>query len=119
MARGGSAAIGMRRQPLQERQGKARGLAGAGLGAAHDIAALQDYRNGLRLDRSGFGVAFLGDCLQQLRQQIKIGKGTNWNGNRSGGGHKPCKLRREGKAALALEKCVDMSTYYQVWRPCR
>jgi hypothetical protein len=67
MARGRGAGIGVRRQPLQQRQGEARGLAGAGLGATHDIEALQDHGDGLRLDRGRLGVALLGDCLQQFR----------------------------------------------------
>ena len=48
-------------QPLQDRQRKAGGLAGAGLGAAHQVATAEHGRNGLRLDRRGKGIAALGN----------------------------------------------------------
>ena len=66
MARGRRARVGVAREALQERQREARRLAGSGLGAAHDVASLQDQRDRLRLDRRGLGVALLSDCFQQL-----------------------------------------------------
>src|SRR5258707_1701868 len=42
-----------------EREG--RGLAGAGLGDADDVALGEQERNGLRLDRGGSDVAFFGE----------------------------------------------------------
>ena len=42
------------RENVDHGQGKRRGLAGAGLGNAQDIAALQDAGDGLALDRGGF-----------------------------------------------------------------
>jgi hypothetical protein len=47
-------------QSLQQRQGEAGGLAGAGLGGAEQIASGQNDRNRLRLDGSGNGVALVG-----------------------------------------------------------
>jgi hypothetical protein len=47
-------------ESLQQRQGEAGGLAGAGLGGAEQIAAGEDDRNRLRLDGSGNGVALVG-----------------------------------------------------------
>ena len=44
-------------------------LAGAGLGAAEDILALEDMGNGLRLDGGGLGVARVGDGLQDVVAQ--------------------------------------------------
>jgi hypothetical protein len=38
---------------LQNRQREAGGLAGAGLGAAHDVETLKDGGNGLHLNRRG------------------------------------------------------------------
>ena len=43
------------------RQRKSGGLAGAGLGTAHDVTAFQHGRNGFGLDGCGFAVAFVGD----------------------------------------------------------
>jgi len=40
-------------QGLQDGQREAGGLAGAGLGTAHQVAALQQQGNRLRLDRRG------------------------------------------------------------------
>jgi len=56
---------------LQQRQGKARSLAGAGLGAGQNIAALQDDRNGLRLYRSGLRVTLIGNGADQLGTQAE------------------------------------------------
>jgi hypothetical protein len=42
----------------EDRQCEGRGLAGAGLGDADDVALLQQQRDGLGLDRSGGDVAF-------------------------------------------------------------
>ena len=53
------AAIGMTigKQALEHRQREAAGLAGAGLGSHHQIATLQDGRNGTLLNRGGIRVA--------------------------------------------------------------
>ena len=65
-----------RRQPLQQWQGKAGGLAGARLGSGHQIPSRQHGRNRLALDRGRFGVASLGDRTQQWIDQLKVGKGN-------------------------------------------
>ena len=49
------------REALQDGQREAGGLAGAGLGAGQQVAALQHDRYGLRLDRRGFGITALGN----------------------------------------------------------
>jgi hypothetical protein len=49
------------RQPLQQRQHEARGLAGSRLGAGEEIAALEDGGDRLELDRSGRRIALFGD----------------------------------------------------------
>ena len=60
---------GLGHEALQQRQDEAGGLAGAGLGAAHDVAAREDGGNGLRLDRRGRGVArFVHGTQQRLGQ---------------------------------------------------
>ena len=53
------------RQALQDRQREAGGLAGAGLRAGEQVAAIQDGRNGLELNRRGAGVAEFNDGAQQ------------------------------------------------------
>jgi hypothetical protein len=58
-----------RAQALQDRQGEAGGLAGAGLGGGEQVAAGQDDGDGLRLDGGGRGVALLGDSAEQLGLQ--------------------------------------------------
>ena len=56
-------------QAMQQRQDEAGGLAGAGLGAAHDVAAGEDGGNGLGLDRGGGVVAgFVNGTQQGLGQ---------------------------------------------------
>ena len=74
MTGGRRAAVGVRCQHLQERQGEAGSLAGAGLGAAHDVAAFQCQRDGFGLDGCGFGVAGFLHGTQKFRQQVQIGK---------------------------------------------
>ena len=49
------------RQPLQHRQHEARGLAGAGLGAGEQVAALEHGRDRLELDGGGRFIAVFGD----------------------------------------------------------
>jgi hypothetical protein len=39
-------------------------MARTGLSAAHDVLAANNERNGLGLDRGGFGVAFVEHCPQ-------------------------------------------------------
>ena len=72
MASGRWARVGKRQELLQNREGKSGGLAGAGLGAAHDIEALQYGRDRLRLNRRGCGVASFGDGAEQLRPQAEF-----------------------------------------------
>ncbi len=56
---------GLARQPLQHRQHEARGLAGAGLSAGQQIAAGEHRGDRPRLNRSGDGIALIGDRAQQ------------------------------------------------------
>jgi hypothetical protein len=56
---------------LQQRQGEARSLAGAGLGAGEHVAALQDDRDGLRLHRGGLRVTLIGNSADQLGTQAE------------------------------------------------
>ena len=62
------------RQALQHRQREAGGLAGAGLRAAHQVAALQDDGNGLRLDRRRGVVALLANGAQERLGQAEVGE---------------------------------------------
>ena len=60
---------------LQQRKGKGRRLAGAGLGCAHDVMALQHHRNGLGLNRGHGGVTHVRHGAGQGRCQLQLGKG--------------------------------------------
>src|SRR3990170_1193302 len=57
-------ALWLRIQALQQRQGEAGGLAGAGLGAGQDIAPLEDHGDRLDLDGCGYAVAFFGHSTE-------------------------------------------------------
>ena len=59
-------------EPRQHRQHEGRRLAGAGLGDAEHILALQGVRNGARLDRRRHGVAGVGDCGKDLWRQAEV-----------------------------------------------
>ena len=56
-------------QDLDDREDEGRGLAGAGLGAGEQVAALEDQRDGLALHRGGLGVALVGDRAKQLGRE--------------------------------------------------
>ena len=62
------------REPVQDRQREGRGLAGAGLGDAQQVAAGQDMGDRLRLDRRGRGVALGRERIEQRGGEAEIGK---------------------------------------------
>src|SRR5262249_27764958 len=70
VARRGGACIGVPGEPVKQRQRESRGLAGAGLGSAQNVAPLEHQRDRLSLDWRGLGVTLLRDRLEQLRQEI-------------------------------------------------
>ena len=61
-------------EPVQDRQRERRGLAGAGLGDAQEVAAGQDMRDRLRLDRRRRGVALGRQGVEQRGCEAEIGK---------------------------------------------
>ena len=61
-------------QHRQHRQREGRGLAGAGLGDAEDVAACQHVRDGLRLDRRRLGVAGGFDACWNFLAQSEFGE---------------------------------------------
>src|SRR5690606_10930278 len=63
-----------RRQAVDQGQGKGGSFAGTGLGDAQNITASERYRNSLRLDRSGFGIAGIGNGLKGRGRQAQLGK---------------------------------------------
>jgi len=77
--RGREALGGERRQALQQRQGEAGGLAGAGLGGAEQVATREYEGDGLRLDGGGFGVALLRNRAQQLGNQPEAFEGRAYD----------------------------------------
>jgi len=70
-------AICLGTQDLQQRQGEAGGLAGAGLRGAEEVLAGENDGDGLRLDRGGDAVALFRDCAEQLGFQAERIKGTD------------------------------------------
>ena len=82
MARRRDARVRVMREPLQERQREARGLAGAGLRAAHHVAAGEHERDRLDLDRRRRGVTLLLDGLEQLRAQAQVSERSQTAGLR-------------------------------------
>ncbi len=65
---------GMGGEALEQRQRETGGLAGAGLGASHDIQAGENHRDGLHLDGGRLRVAGFGDRALQLGVQPEIGE---------------------------------------------
>ena len=63
-----------RSQAFDHRQGKGGGLAGAGLGDAKNVAALQRDGDGLSLDRRGGRIAGLGHSQKRSGRQAQFGK---------------------------------------------
>ncbi len=59
------------REPMQDRQHEAGGLAGAGLRAGEQVAAGEDQRNRLLLDGRGFGVTEFGDRSNEFVGQAE------------------------------------------------
>jgi hypothetical protein len=69
-ARGGLPAA----QALQQRQGEGGGLAGAGLGAGHQVAAGEDRWDRFALDRGGGVIAFVRHGSAQGGGQTEVCK---------------------------------------------
>jgi hypothetical protein len=67
-------------EAVEQRQRERGGLAGAGLRHAEHVAATQQHRDRLRLDRRRLGIAFLGKRLQQERREGEIGE-SHGHGN--------------------------------------
>ena len=59
-------------------QDEGGGLAGAGLGGGEDVAALEDERDGRRLDRGGGRIAFLGDGAEEIGREAERVEGQAW-----------------------------------------
>jgi hypothetical protein len=68
----GGTGVGVLLKALQDRQRESRGLAGAGLRAAHYVQARQHDGDGLRLDRCWRGVAGFGHGPQYLRAETEL-----------------------------------------------
>jgi len=61
-------------ESLQDGQHEGGGLAGAGLGAGHEVAAGEDERDRVALDRGWRDVAGIGDGTQEFGTQPELGK---------------------------------------------
>ena len=73
-ARGVHPPLGIGRQTVQRGERERGGLAGAGLRNAKQIAALQQRRNGLHLDRGGIGIALGFKRTEKRLGEPKVGK---------------------------------------------
>ena len=67
-------------EAVQDRQCERRGLAGAGLGDAQDVAAVHDVGDRLGLDRRRRGVVFGREGIEQRGCEAKIGELSQGNG---------------------------------------
>ena len=68
------ARLGIGGQAVQRGQRESGGLAGAGLGDAQQVAAFEQRRNGLALDRCGIGIAFVCERAEKGLGKAKFGK---------------------------------------------
>ena len=59
-------------QALEHRQHEGRRLAGAGLGAGHQVAAGEHERDGLGLDGGGLGVALVRDGAEKFGREPEL-----------------------------------------------
>ena len=59
---------------VKDRQRESRGLAGAGLGDADDIASRHCRRNGLGLDRGGGDIALVSERARDRQSEAEFGK---------------------------------------------
>ena len=66
-----------RAEPLQDRQREGRRLAGAGRRLPEQVAAREQRRDRLALDRRGLLVAQSGERFEQLRPQFQVGEGRH------------------------------------------
>jgi hypothetical protein len=64
----------IRQQVIENGEGEGGGLAGAGLGDADEIAAGQDERNSLRLNRGRLGVAEFAQGMEKGRGEAESGE---------------------------------------------
>ena len=68
------------RQPVERRQHEGRGLAGAGLGDAEQVAAGKDGRDGLRLDRRRHDIILRRERVEEGLREPEVGEfGQNEN----------------------------------------
>ncbi len=70
----GNHGLAVGEQPRKDRQCESRGLAGAGLGDAEQVALLQKDGYGLRLDRRGRLISGAVESAQQRLGKAEIGK---------------------------------------------
>src|SRR5271155_648817 len=64
-------------QPVDERDQERGGLAAAGLGADHQVAALERHGDGFALDWGGLMIATVADRTLKFREKREIGKGQS------------------------------------------
>ena len=73
------------RDALEDRQREGRGLAGAGRRLGEDVAAAEQQRDGLALDRRRLLVAQVGDRGEQALVEVEAGEAVGGGRSRCGG----------------------------------
>ena len=102
----------------QHRQHEGGGLAGSGLGDAEDVAAGEDMRDGLRLDRRRLRVTGGCDSLKNFLAKSEVGeRHEEYNRLGSGGAFGPDRTRRQQTGAKRV--LPEVSAQAKVWRDHR
>jgi hypothetical protein len=94
-------------EDIDHRQGETGGLAGAGLRAAQHVAAHEDLRNRLFLDRGRGLVAGFGDRAQHVLAKAQFGKA-----------HMPCCFSPANPATGSSDVRIGAGSYVTV-PPCQ
>ena len=90
---------GVRGEMLEDGQREGGGLAGAGLGDADHVAALEEVRDRLRLDGRGFGVILRGEGALERLAEGEVAEADRLGGRGGGyGGRCNCRCHVYGNA---------------------
>jgi hypothetical protein len=90
--------------PIEDREDEGGRLSGAGLRGREDVAALEDERDGGRLDGGRFVVAFLGDRAEKVGRQAEGVEGQAFSGRVAGVPRVPRAGRGRGRAGMSVAR---------------
>src|SRR5262245_23942010 len=103
---------------MQDRRGEGRGLAGAGLRQAHDVAVSEDMRDRGDLDRRRRGVFLGGQRLQYGRAKAEIGKriqGTNFHARTRMAWREKLETKRRRRKAARVYRAIAQERAERRW----